>query len=91
MQVFAVCVAISMCESNQEPRFVAEYTVITSTSPALMLLTDTLDSCLLVSIPGNSVLSLFNINLSLINHERTNGKKNRGVHGIKGGANVQKN
>ena len=39
--------------------------------PTLILLTDTLDSCLLVPITRNSVLSSFNINLSLIIHERT--------------------
>ena len=60
-----------MCESNQEPRFFAEYTGITSTSPTLILLTDTLDSCLFVPITRDSVLSSFNINLSLIIHERT--------------------
>ena len=60
-----------MCESNQEPRFFAEYTGITSTSPSLILLTDTLDSCLFVPITRDSVLPSFNINLSLIIHERT--------------------
>ena len=59
-----------MCESNQEPRSFAECTEITSTSPTLILLTDTSDSCLLVPITKNSVLSSFNINLSLIIHER---------------------
>ena len=42
-QVFVICVAIFMCESNQEPRFFAECTGITSTSPTLILLTDTFD------------------------------------------------
>ena len=60
-----------MCESNQEPRFFAECTGVTSTSPTLILLTDTLDSSLLVPITRNSVLSSFNINLSLIIHDRT--------------------
>ena len=60
-----------MPESNQEPRFFAECTEITSTSPTLILLTDTFDSCLLVSITKHSVLSSFNINLSLIIHGRT--------------------
>ena len=70
-QVFVICVAIFMCESNQEPRFFAECTGITTTSPTLILLTDTFDSCLLVPITKNSVVSSFNINLSLIIHERT--------------------
>ena len=60
-----------MYETNQEPRFYAEYTGIISTSPTLILLTETLDSCSLVPITRNSVLSSFNINLSLIIHERT--------------------
>ena len=61
-----------MCESNQEPKFLlAESTGITSTSLTLILLKDTLDNCLLVPIIKNSVLSSFNINLSLIIHERT--------------------
>ena len=60
-----------MCKSNQELRFLAECTGITWTSPTLILLTDTLESCLLVPITRNSVLSSFNINLSLIIHERT--------------------
>ena len=71
LQVFATCVAISMCKSNQESRFFAECTVITSTLPALMLPTGTFDSCLLVPITSNSTLSLFKINISIIIHEQT--------------------
>ena len=60
-----------MCKSNQGPRFFTEYTGITSTSPTLIMLTGTLDSFLLVPITRNSALSSFNVNLSLIIHERT--------------------
>ena len=58
-----------MCESNQEPRFFCRVYGTTSTSPTLILLTDTLDRYLLVPITRNSVSSSFN--LSLIIRERT--------------------